>query len=168
MPVKNNNRADRGKNRKSGNAPAETLEQKRTRLAKEYGIKPKTKAVIDELIENPQLTNTEAYMRHHKTSNKNTAATAMNKLLKKPSVIGYKDSAVKSAKRRIISLVDSENESIALKASQDIIDRNEGKAIQKTETNSKVVEIKLDLSGSKLGNHFIVPSSTPDQIDPVS
>lgn len=53
MPVKNNNRADRGKNKKTGNAPKLTAEDKNTRLAKQLGIKPNTKAMVDKLLANP-------------------------------------------------------------------------------------------------------------------
>lgn len=153
----NNNRPDRGKNKKAGNDRAESPAEVKQRLAKQYGIKPKTKEVIDLLNDDPTLSNTEAYLKVHGTSNRNTAATAMNKLLKKPSVIGYKDAAVKKAKRRVIELVDSSNESVALKAAESIIDRNEGKAIQKSESTSKVVTVKLDLAGARLGAHYIRP-----------
>jgi len=81
------------------------------------------------------------------TESRITAKNAASKLLQKPSVIGYKDSAVKKAKNRIVSLVESPNESISLKASQDIIDRNEGKAVQKNESISKTVTVSLDLTG---------------------
>lgn len=151
----NNNRADRGANRKAGNAPKLTAEEKRRVLAKQYGIKPKTKEFIDLMNDNPKLSATEAYLRTHQTENRITAGNAASKLLKTPGVIGYKDAAVKKAKRRIVSLVDSTNESIALKASQDIIDRNEGKSVQKNETVSRTVEVKLDLTGVKLGNHYL-------------
>ncbi|UOF77972.1 hypothetical protein [Caudoviricetes sp.] len=156
--VKNNNRPDRGKNRKAGNAPELTAEEKRTALAKQLGIKPKTKEFIDLMNDNPKLSATEAYIRTHETESRVTAGTAAHKLLKKPSVIGYKDAAVKKAKRRIVTLVDSSNESIALKASQDIIDRNEGKSVQKTENLSRTVEVKLDLTGVRLGAHYIPDS----------
>ena len=85
--------------------------------------------------------------------------------MKSPSVIGYKDSAVKKAKRRVIELVDSSNENTALKASQDIIDRNEGKAIQKSETTSKVVTVKLDIGGARLGAHYIRPEQIAEEIE---
>ena len=153
----NNNRPDRGKNKKAGNAPAESTAERKQRLAKQYGIKTKTKETIDYMLEHPEVTQAEAYMKFHGTTNKKTASNAVTKLLKKPSVIGYKDSAVKKAKRRVIALVDSSNESIALKAADSIIDRTEGKAIQKNETTSKVVTVKLDLSGARLGAHYIKP-----------
>lgn len=155
MAVKNNSRADRGKNKKRGNDKPLTLAEKQTKLAKQYGLKPKTKEFIDLLNSNPKLSNTEAYIQTHSTENRKVASVEASRLLSKPSVIGYKDSAVAKAKRRMIELVDSSNESIAVKASQDIIDRNEGKAIQKNETTSKVVEVKLDLTGVRIGAHYI-------------
>lgn len=157
MPVKNNNRPDRAANRKAGNAPKLTPEQERTVLAKSLGIKPKTKEFVDNLLENPNMTQAEVYMLNHKTVNKNTASRAANRVLKKPSVIGYKDSAVGKAKRRIVSLVDSTNESIALKAADSIIDRNEGKAIQRNETTQRTVKVTLDLSGTRIGAHYVKP-----------
>lgn len=151
----NNNRPDRGKNRKSGNAPALTAEQERTLLAKQLGLKPKSKAVIDEIIENPTISNTEAYMKHHKTNNRKAASVEVSKLLSKPTAQIYKDSAIRKAKKRIVSLVESGNENIALKASQDILDRTEGKATQKTESVNRTVEVKLDLTGVRIGSHYI-------------
>ena len=152
--VRNNNKAARGKNRKSGNV-SESPAEKQARLAKEYGIKPKTKAMIDLMNENPKLSATEAYIRTHETEDRKSASVSASKLLAKPNVIGYKDSAVRKAKRRIVSLVDSDNENTALKAAQDILDRNEGKAIQKTENTSRTVEVKLDLTGVRIGSHYI-------------
>lgn len=155
MPVKNNNRADRGKNKKAGNAPRLSAEEQRTKLAKQLGLKPKTKQLVDMLIDKPGLTQTEAYKILHPKANDNTARNAAAKILQKPAVIGYKDSAVKKAKLRIVSLVDSPNDNTALKAAQDIIDRNEGKAVQKTESINRTVEIKLDLTGERLGAHYV-------------
>lgn len=153
---RNNNRPDRGRNRRAGNSTVVlTPEEKRRQLAKSYGIKPKTQQFIDLLHDNPKLSHTEAYLRTHKTESRITAGTAAHKLLKQPNVIGYRDSAVKKAKARIVTLVDSENENTALKAAQDILDRNEGKAIQKTENLSRTIEVKLDLTGVKLGAHHV-------------
>ena len=155
----NNNRPDRGKNRKAGNAPTIDTETERTQLAKQLGLKPKSKAVIDEILNNKDISNTEAYIRHHKTENRASARASVAKLLAKPNAQIYKDSAVRKAKTRIVSLVESNNQSIALKASQDILDRTEGKATQKTESVNKTVEVKLDLTGVRIGSHYINPSS---------
>ena len=161
MPIKNNNRPDRGANKRSGNAPKLTAEEKRTQLAKELGIKPRTKAMVDKLLEDPKLSQTEAYIQTHETNNRKVANIEASKLLAKPSVQIYKASAVSKAKRRIVSLVDSDNENIALKASQDIIDRTEGKAGHKDGDVSRTVRVELDLTGVKLGNHYL----TPQQVD---
>lgn len=151
----NNNRPDRGKNRKAGNDPRITAEMRQDLLAKELRIRPKTKALYDEVINNPKITQREAYLRTHKTNNIKTADVEASKLLNSPKYSIYRASAVGSAKRRIVQLVKSNNESIALKASQDILDRTEGKAVQKTENTSKVVEVKLDLSGVRIGAHYM-------------
>ena len=157
----NNNRVDRGKNKKAGNDAPESPAARKQRLAKQYGIKPKTKAFVDLLNDDIGITQVEAYRRLHPIASYNTAASASTNLLKKTSVIGYKDAAVKKAKRRIIELVDSGNESVALKASESIIDRNEGKAVQKSESTQQVVTVKLDLSGARLGAHYIRPEQLP-------
>mgnify|MGYP006136718815 CR=1 FL=1 len=157
MNKPNNNRADRGKNRKAGNAPKLTAEQERVLLAKQLGLKPKTKEFVDKLIEDPKISQTEAYIQTHSTNSRETARANASSLLTKTNVQIYKDSAVKKAKRKIVALVDSGNDNIALKASQDILDRTEGKAVQKTENTSKVIEVKLDLSGARLGAHYVRP-----------
>ena len=161
MPVKNNQRADRGTNKKAGNAPELSPEQKRIALAKQLRIKPRTQAMVDKILDNPKLSQTQAYIDTHETNNRKVASIEASKLLAKPSVRIYKDSAVRKAKSRIVSLVDSDNENIALKASQDIIDRTEGKAQQKDGDVSRTVHVSLDLTGVKLGNHYL----TPAQID---
>jgi len=158
---KNNQRADRAANRKRGNAPELSPEEQRRQLAKALGIKPKTREFIDLLNADPKLSATEAYIRTHSTESRVTAKNAASKLLQKPAVIGYKDAAVKKAKRKIVSLVDSSNENISLKASQDILDRNEGKAVTKQEITQKTVTVKLDLSGLRVGAHYIRPEQSP-------
>lgn len=152
----NNNRPDRGRNRKSGNVST-TLSaiEEREQLARDLRLKPRTKAFVDELLNDKSISQTEAYIRTHETNNRNVAAKEASKLVRKRNVSIYKASHVKKAKERIVSLVDTSNESIALKASQDILDRTEGKAIQKTENTSKVVEVKLDLTGVRIGSHYI-------------
>lgn len=159
----NNTKAARGKNTRAGNDNiAVTKEIELHRLAKELNIRPKTKALFDEMINNPTITQQEAYIKTHKTNNKNTANVEASKLLNSPKYEIYKANAVGKAKRRIVSLVDSDNEQIALKASQDIIDRTEGKATQKTESINKTVEVKLDLTGVRLGAHYVKPQQLED------
>jgi hypothetical protein len=158
-----NNTAARGKNRKSGNVIESTAERQ-ARIAKELRLRPKTKALYDEIINNPKITQREAYMKYHNSSVAAADANA-SKLLRSDKYNIYKAAAVGKAKRRIVQLVDSNNESIALKASQDIIDRTSGKAVQRNETTSNVVEVKLDLSGARLGAHYMDSGITP-QLEP--
>ncbi len=155
MAVKNNNRADRGKNRKAGNEVKLTAAEERELLAKQLKLKPKSKQVLDELLNNPKLSNTEAYMKVHQTNNRKSASVSAARLLAKPSARIYSERAVGRAKKRIVELVDSNNEQIAYKASADILDRTEGKAVQRNETTSKVVEVKLDLTGVRIGSHYL-------------
>lgn len=160
----NNNRSDRGNNRKRGNV-TEAPEDKRGAVASELRITEKTKRFYDTVIDNPKLTQTEAYKQTHdisKHKNENSAAVAASRLLKSDKYQIYKASVVGKAKRRIASLVDSDNENIALKASQDIIDRTEGKATQKTENTSRTVHVALDLTGVKLGGHNLTPNQVQE------
>ena len=161
MPVKNNSRVDRGANKKAGNTPNKTPEQKRTELAKPLRIKPRTKAYVDKLLDNPSMSQTQAYIETHDTNSRKTTVVEASKLLSKPNGTSHKDRSVRKAKKRRVSLVDSYNENIALKASQAIIDRTEGKAQQKDGDVSRTVHVSLDLTGVKLGNHYL----TPAQID---
>lgn len=152
----NNNRPDRGRNRKSGNVSTvlSPLEEREI-LAKDLKLRPKSKAVLDEILDNPKISHTDAYLKHHKTNDRKTANVNAAKLLAKTSARIYTSAAVGKAKRRIVSLVESGNENIALKASQDILDRTEGKATQKTESVNRTVEVKLDLTGVRIGSHYI-------------
>jgi len=161
MPVKpNNQRPDRGRNRKAGN-DTKVVQDKQSILAKELGLRPKSKQVLDALIADPKLSQTEAYIQVHKTTNRNTAKANASKLLTSTNAKIYNDSAIGKAKRRIVGLIDSDNENIALKASSDVLDRTEGKAIQKNETTHKLIEVKLDLSGARLGAHYIKADTLP-------
>ncbi len=157
---KNNQRPDRKDNRKRGNAPELSPAEVKQNLIRQLGLKPKTVEMLDLMIANPKLSQTEAYIRTHQTNNRKVAANNASLLMAKDGVQIYKNSIVKKAKRKIGLLIDSENESIALKASQDVIDRTEGKAIQKNETTQKVVTVKLDLEGVRIGAHYIAPEQS--------
>lgn len=154
---KNNQRLDRADNKKRGNVPDKTPEEKRQDLIKQLRLKPNTIKMLELMESNPKLSQTEAYIQTHQTNSRETARANASALLAKDSVAIYKNSIVKKAKRKVGLLIDSSNESIALKAAIDVIDRTEGKAIQKNETTTKVVTVKLDLSGLKLGAHYVQP-----------
>lgn len=167
MAVKpNNNRADRGKNRKAGNSPKVSALEEREDKAKELHISSKTKAFYDELIDNPKVGVREAYKKHVGDSTSELQASVNASRLKNSDNYEiYKASAVGKAKKRIVQLVSSDNESIALKASQDIIDRTSGKAVQKSDITQRIVEVKLDLSGVRIGAHYIPPAPAPQLLE---
>lgn len=160
----NNQKASRGKNRRAGNVEL-SAEDKRTRLAKELRLKPKSKQVLDEIINNKGITQTDAYIKYHPNSSRAAAAVRASNLVNSDKGRIYTSAAVGKAKRRVVSLVDSSNESIALKASQDILDRTEGKAVQKSETLNRTVEVKLDLTGLRVGSHNMKPTITAPEAE---
>lgn len=112
-------------------------------------MKPKTKAFADTLLANPKLSNTEAYMRTHKTTNRRSASVSASKLLATPSVSIYLAKHVTSARQRIVQLVDGAGkEEIQLRAAQDILDRSYGKATQRTEGVTTGITLNIDLTSS--------------------
>lgn len=107
-------------------------------------LKGKSKATLDLLASNPKLSATDAYLQTHATENRTTASTNAYKLLQKPLAQVYLQQHVSRAKERVVELVDSEKEDIALRASTDILDREYGKATQKTEVQSFNIEAILN------------------------
>lgn len=110
-------------------------------------MKPKTKQYLDRLLSNPKLSQTEAYIQTHKTTNRNTAKVNSSNLIKKPEAQLYLDKHIKKARDRVIELIDSRNEQTALRASDSVLDRQLGKARQQIEVSSQMVNINIDLTG---------------------
>lgn len=105
-------------------------------LAKSLRLKPKTKQFADLLLQDPTLSQTQAYLATHNTTNSRAAAVEASKNLSKPSVQLYMDSHINKAKMKVIELVDSDKPDIALRASESILDRALGKATVITESNT--------------------------------
>lgn len=96
----------------------------------------KQKAFADLLIAQPKASATEIVRQTYNVSDNNTAGVIAAENLRKPSIQLYLDSHIDKAKQRIVQLVDSEREDIALRASQDIIDRTHGKPTQIQQSQS--------------------------------
>lgn len=111
-------------------------------------MKKKTIAFADALINNPRLSGTTAYLVTHETDNRASARVNASQLLAKPEVQIYMQKHVDKAKKKIVQLVDSDREEIALKASESILDRNLGKAL--TRTNSLNVDISIETALNQL------------------
>ena len=112
-------------------------------------MKTKTKAFADELLAHPKLSNTEAYLRTHQTTNRRSASVSASRLLATPSVSIYLDKHVNSARKRIVQLLDGAGkEEVQLRAAQDILDRSFGKATQRTEGLTTGISINIDLTSA--------------------
>lgn len=108
----------------------------------------KQKAFADKLIEHPKMSATQALRETYDIKQEgSTARTMAAQNLAKPSIQVYLEQHVDKAKLRVITLVDSEKEEIALRASEAVLDRALGKATQRTESVSVSLNFGMDLSG---------------------
>lgn len=112
-------------------------------------MKTKTKAFADELLANPKISQTEAYIKTHQTTNRKSASVSASKLLAKPNVLIYLEEHTNMARNRIVSLVDdASKEEIQLRASQDILDRTYGKPTQRAEVVATGITLNIDLTSA--------------------
>jgi phage terminase small subunit len=111
-----------------------------------YKLTRKQKAFADHLINNPKQSATKAVQATYNTKDYSTAGSIAVENLQKPAIQLYLDDHIQKAKNRIITLVDSEKEEIALRASDSILDRSLGKAVQRSEVQSTSVNLNLDLT----------------------
>lgn len=117
--------------------------QKKSRAT---GLTRKQKAFADYLINNPKQSATKAAQATYNVSTKQTAEVIASENLSKPPIQIYLNQHIDKAKNRIVTLVDSNKEDIALRASDSILDRALGKATQRVETQSTSVNLNLDLT----------------------
>jgi len=99
-------------------------------------------------LSNPKLSATEAYIRTHQTENRTTARNNAFQLLRKPEAKIYMQEHVNRARETVVELLNSKKDDIRLRASQDIIDREYGKAKQLTEVTSTGITLNIDLTSS--------------------
>lgn len=118
------------------------------KLAKELKLKPRTKAFADKLLQDPGISQTQAWIDTHKTNNPRAASVESSRTLAKPSLQIYMQNHINKAKTRIVDLVDSDKPDIALRASQDILDRTHGKATVIQESNT-YTDIHITLGTDK-------------------
>ncbi len=106
----------------------------------------KQKAFADELLNNPKQSATQAAVKTYNVSSPGAAAVQAHQNLMKPNVQLYLSEHIDKAKNRVITLVDSDKEEIALRASDSILDRALGKATQKIEQHTTAVTLELNLT----------------------
>lgn len=87
-------------------------------------------------------------MRHHDTKNRNTARTTVQELMTKPAATIYLQQHVDKARGKIVELLDKGKDEIQLRAAQDILDREYGKAKQTTEVTSTGISLNIDLTSA--------------------
>lgn len=106
------------------------------------------KALADLLIDKPELSNTEAYMRTYKNKSRAGAKVNASHALSNPNMLAYMEAADRGAQEKIVSLSrQGKDNRLAFDASRDILDRLHGKATQRIDKQSTGVTVNIDLSG---------------------
>jgi len=111
-------------------------------------LKRNSKATLDIYLQQRKKNMTEAYLQTHPNASRETAQVRGSELLNSPAGIIYTEQQENKAKLTITALMDSEKDDIKLRAAQDILDRNTGKARQLDTPSSTGLTLMLDLSGS--------------------
>lgn len=109
---------------------------------------------LDKYASDPKLGPSEAYLMTHKTTNKNTASASASKILAKPAAQLYLKKHRKLArdvKLEVLANARAYPEKVAYqKLANDIaeqmLDRIEGKPIQKTENTNHNVNLNIEAS----------------------
>lgn len=106
----------------------------------------KQKAFANHLINNPKDSATKAVEATYKINGNESARAIASQNLAKPSIQLYLDEHIDKAKNRVVQLIDSDKEEIALRASDSVLDRALGKAVQRSEVQVSGVVIGIDLT----------------------
>lgn len=109
-------------------------------------LKVNSKKILDIIASEPGINYTQAYKQIHPTASDNTARNNSSQLLKKPESQIYLQKHIDKAKSRVVELIDSNKENIALQASEAVLDRALGKAVQRVQTENKHLIMKIDTS----------------------
>ena len=107
-------------------------------------LKVNSKKILDIIASEPGINYTQAYKQIHPTASDNTARNNSSQLLKKPESQIYLQKHIESAKSRVVELISSEKENIALQASEAVLDRALGKSIQRVQTENKHLVMHID------------------------
>jgi hypothetical protein len=107
-------------------------------------LKVNSKKILDIVASGTAQNYTDAYRQVHPTASDITARTNSHKLIKKPESQIYLQKHIDSAKSRVVQLISSEKENIALQASEAVLDRALGKSIQRIQTENKHLVMHID------------------------
>lgn len=121
---------------------------------KVIGLTRKQKAFADALIADKKISATKVaqkvYGKPDRDMTYDTASSIASENLRKPEIMVYMQLHSGKAENRIVELIDSKREEIALQASKDVLDRVHGKATQRIEQTTKGVIININLSDSTI------------------
>ena|ERR1035437_8940403 len=117
-------------------------------MIKTKGLKltRKQKAFADHLLNNPQHSATEAAAQTYEVSSRKSAEVIASENLRRPPIQIYLEEHIDKAKIKVVELIGSEKEDIALRASESVLDRALGKATQRTEQISVSLNFGMDLT----------------------
>jgi len=114
-------------------------------------LKENSKRTLDIIAGQKKQNATAAYKEVHPNASDITAAVNSYRLLQKPEAQIYLEKHITKARNKVVQLVESKKEGIALQASEAVLDRALGKATQRTEVQTTGVTINIDLTtGSSL------------------
>lgn len=119
----------------------------------------KQKALADYILANPTATAKEAAKQAYNLSSDRTAEVIGSRELRKAEMMAYMENHAQTASDTVLTVIkhskqkmieDEKNGSswatVALNGSKDVLDRVYGKATQRVETSSKVVQINIDMT----------------------
>lgn len=113
------------------------------------GLKANSKRILDIIASQPKQNATKAYMEVHPEASPVTARNNASQLLKKPEAQIYLQKHIDKAKETVVQLMNSsKKDEIRLNASKDILDREYGKATQRTEIKGTIVSVQMDLTST--------------------
>lgn len=119
----------------------------------------KQMAFVQYLLDHPKASATEAYLAAYPTDNRDTARAEASTTLAKPNVLAVLNGAATEAEETLHSVMQSAKRfsrketkvgaafaSVARASANDILDRVHGKATQRVEQSSTVVQVNIDLT----------------------
>lgn len=109
-------------------------------------LKTNSKKVLDVYAQQQKKNATQAYKQIYPNASDVTARNNASQLLKKPDAQIYLQKHIDKARETIVDLLQSEKDDIKLRSAIDILDRSHGKSVQRTEVNTSVLTLNIDLT----------------------
>lgn len=124
-------------------------------------LKVNSKKVLDIVAGQETRNASQAYQQVYPRASAVTARNNAHQLLKKPEAQIYLQQHVDKARARVVELVGTDKEDIALRASQDILDRVYGKAKQSMDIVTTGITFNIDLTSQLSTDTEQIDEPTP-------